>query len=1397
MKLNFFKTVGRSKAYLLLLLSGVLLAPMAGMATDSIYINTGAIDNSNIPQIDASNFVNSGTWNIGVTLPYQTSHTLNYTNTGSMVSSVGWEFDYGPLPLIGGRGWSSSFVNNSAAATIQAVDGTVTSPHGSQNLTTASYLWISATNIINKGMLLADPNGQIVLSGDMVNLSRSQLLVSSTLASSGFISGTNFALDAGLYPESWGQSNMPAQNLPIGISMPIMNISSLWDGNTATAPLYAVQNNCTSNYLFGPSLSFQPTLSGSQDIQVGGTNEFRQAVFIAVSSNANITPQIAWTISSNPTNYLQTAAVQLTTTLTNPFTLAPENSSIYVVDMLGSETNRGLYVDTNVPSFYTCSGKLFQPANYIVSRSDPVLPQTGLLAFADGAPGFGKPAANFFNNSTFVFGAASNSYAGYSVFVDDLATDPSGAAATNLPGVIQISANNLDLTRTWLGGQGGILIQASNLVSSAGAIVDSQNLSFYLGSTNGFLNLTNMAKQNVSRLKGTLNMWSAVWTNLQPVTIGTNQTTNTIACSIMLVDATGLSSVVPVTVQNLVMHSTNSTISDSLTVAQTLLLDGQGFKLLGQMSLSGALQDWTSALAPNLLYFTNNGFLQVPNNAHFGDDTAVPYAEFINNGTGTTLGGVVLSRSQTINSQDIQISNAVNYTFGSFSATAGSIEINGIPSYFPYSIYSGGDITFNASTMQIGQAAFLAGGALNFNVTNLLSDNGVASTFICTNGFNMGIKPQNGDLLGSTLIAVASGNNAVVDSTWAGQDRGPSLIGFTSNAVVGTLALVATNYLPQFTPLFVFSKASATNNAMYVSTLDLSRLTTSSANLANMIQINPGMTIYISQVILGFTPPGGQSPLAYVQSQFPGQIVAVHTVVSQSGTLDWNTVYQRIDGFGASSAWQRTWTPAQADMFFSTTNSGTGLSYNGTNFSFNGIGLSLLRNHIAYANTPLATDTPTTVETNMMLMAQARGALIWSSPWTPAAGFKSINDIYDTNTATAGGINGGSFWGGNATNLAYASQLANYVASMKNNYGINLYAISIQNEPDAKVTSYEACQWTNTQIHDFVTNLYNALVAKGVGSTKIIIPESQNWSDPKNLAGPTLSDLAAAADVGVIADHDYNTIPPSGIPAQKAASGKSAWETETANLSNGNNGSIAEGIYWAGRIYQFMTVAQANAWHFWWLIGASNSGYNNSNQGLADTNGVPTKRMYVLGQFSRFVRPGYERIGAPTNGNLLITAFKDTSSPNFAIVAINTNASIDVNQTFNLTNFSGVSNVTPWITSASSSLAMQSAVSVSNSSFTYTIPAQSVVTFVGQASVPVNITISGAAYQPGGHFVLTWNATSGMTYSVLKTNILGNPAASWQAIVTNYPSGGAAAGPLSYTDTTATASPAFYRVKSP
>ncbi|HKI68773.1 MAG TPA: hypothetical protein VKA67_04235, partial [Verrucomicrobiae bacterium] len=137
---------------------------------------------------------------------------------------------------------------------------------------------------------------------------------------------------------------------------------------------------------------------------------------------------------------------------------------------------------------------------------------------------------------------------------------------------------------------------------------------------------------------------------------------------------------------------------------------------------------------------------------------------------------------------------------------------------------------------------------------------------------------------------------------------------------------------------------------------------------------------------------------------------------------------------------------------------------------------------------------------------------------------------------------------------------------------------------------------------------------------------------------------------------------------------------------------------------------QANAYHYWWLVASG-------NQGLLDTSAGPAKRLFAFGQYSRFVRPDFYRIDATSSQpSTLISAYRATNSTAFAIVVVNTNAATNVIQTFDLANFTAAS-VTPWITSATLSLAPQTPVNVTNASFTYTVPAMSVVTFVGQGVV--------------------------------------------------------------------------------
>jgi glucuronoarabinoxylan endo-1,4-beta-xylanase len=133
-----------------------------------------------------------------------------------------------------------------------------------------------------------------------------------------------------------------------------------------------------------------------------------------------------------------------------------------------------------------------------------------------------------------------------------------------------------------------------------------------------------------------------------------------------------------------------------------------------------------------------------------------------------------------------------------------------------------------------------------------------------------------------------------------------------------------------------------------------------------------------------------------------------------------------------------------------------------------------------------------------------------------------------------------------------------------------------------------------------------------------------------------------------------------------------------------------------------------NAWHWWALMTDEDD-----NGGLTDIHGSPAKRMFILGNWSKFVRPGWHRIGVTVSGSVRISAFKDPKNRSFAIVALNTNRYPKA-QTFALQGLS-TDSIIPWVTSASSSLAPQFPVVVNGSTLTYRLPASSVTTFTGTA----------------------------------------------------------------------------------
>lgn len=407
---------------------------------------------------------------------------------------------------------------------------------------------------------------------------------------------------------------------------------------------------------------------------------------------------------------------------------------------------------------------------------------------------------------------------------------------------------------------------------------------------------------------------------------------------------------------------------------------------------------------------------------------------------------------------------------------------------------------------------------------------------------------------------------------------------------------------------------------------------------------------------------------------------------AQTATVYWNNTEQVIDGFGASDATQyRPLTNAQATLVFSTTT---------------GVGLSLLRTEVPDDGSCSTVNTTCAGQVTDMQLAIANGARVWSTPWSPPVAMKSNNNL----------VNGGALLA--VSYQPYANYLANYVKSLRTLYGINLYALSLQNEPTAAAT-WASAIWSPTNLDTFIgANLGPTFAADGL-SPLIMLPETSTWQQLAPYSTAVMGDPTALPYVGIIATHDYNH---AGLPSYTLGQfgGKHLWETEVDD-HNSFDPSITSALTYAQDIHDWMTTANANAWHYWWIIGL-----NGDNEGLIDSaSGIVSKRLYIMGNYSKFARPGFYRIDAtvtPQSG-VFVSAYKSVTSGAFVIVVINRNNS-DVSQSFTL-NGASASTVSPWVTSATLNLIQQSNISVNNGSFAYSLPAASVTSFVGTtATVP-------------------------------------------------------------------------------
>jgi glucuronoarabinoxylan endo-1,4-beta-xylanase len=458
-------------------------------------------------------------------------------------------------------------------------------------------------------------------------------------------------------------------------------------------------------------------------------------------------------------------------------------------------------------------------------------------------------------------------------------------------------------------------------------------------------------------------------------------------------------------------------------------------------------------------------------------------------------------------------------------------------------------------------------------------------------------------------------------------------------------------------------------------------------------------------------------------------LAVVPSLCAQSVTVDWNTTYQTIDGFGVSdhSIGMPALSSTQSEFLFSPTN--------GLGFSFLRIGTS----ESGACNTPSSSCANDQDPVSDMQAAISYGAKIYATAWTPPAEYKTNGNI----TCTAGSGRG-TLVSAPAQQQAYANYLVNYINSLNTYYRVPVYAFSVQNEPE-QCPDYDGSLMTAAQMDTFVASYLGPTFASSLPNVLIALPESDEYENMASQANACMNDANCKQYVSITSWHGYDHLCPTcNASISNPYATSHFWMTEISSGAGYGYQTCADGqwcpgigdaLVWTQYIDDSM-VGGATAWMWWWTQQSCTGNPWPCNEGLYGSDNVTVaKRAYAFGQYAKFVRPGMVRIEAThaPQPNVVVTAYKDNSTGAFAIIVQNQGAST-INQAFQ---FSGVTptSVTAAITSATQNLADYGTYTPSNGTFTASLPAQSIVTFYSSAAS----TNSSARPNPPSNLSVTVN----------------------------------------------------------
>ncbi len=378
-----------------------------------------------------------------------------------------------------------------------------------------------------------------------------------------------------------------------------------------------------------------------------------------------------------------------------------------------------------------------------------------------------------------------------------------------------------------------------------------------------------------------------------------------------------------------------------------------------------------------------------------------------------------------------------------------------------------------------------------------------------------------------------------------------------------------------------------------------------------------------------------------------------------TGSVNIGTVYQELEGFGASGAWYKNWLmahPQKNELY---------------DVLFGQLGLDIYRLRNLYQ---LNDDWSSTMATSAEIIQAAEASLghpikVMISSWSPPAYLKS-------NSSTSRGTLKKDAYG-NYMYDEFAQWWADSLVEYSN-HGIIADYVNIQNEPDY-LADWDTCKFTPTETSEWAgynlafEAVYQEMNSRMTGMPKLLAPESFGCSASRAF----IEELIDPSHVYGYAHHLYADgnfdDPDSFVPAMQSFAAKYGdkplFQTEYSCGADAILFSAALNL--ARHMYNSLVHEGVCSYFYWNLFWGNEAGLvtlDNPWQGSPSYTINPI--YYAFKHYSAFTDPGWYRVEASTDSTgLRICAFKNDDNTELTIVIINV-SEIDINLSLSLGGFS-------------------------------------------------------------------------------------------------------------------------------